>query len=275
MARGDITGLLAGIALAPATGLLSAVRRSRMFHPSGLVCSAEAEAIAGSARARDVAARLAGPVLLRWSSAWWKTGEWIDVLGCALRFTHEPLGSEPKPGDQDLLLATIQRPWTMPFAPWTTRDHDFLDNAYFGVSPFEVAPLGRIEWRLSVQPTSSASTTSPKAPLGANGSSSRRQKLEAAIAAGTGVLLLEWSPYPGPLKRPISAHFEPLLRIQLTGLVELDQRGLRFDPFRDGRGLQPVGFVHSMRRAAYWTSQRARPSARRAAKPRAAGSSGS
>lgn len=251
MARGDITGLLAGVALAPVTGLLSAARRSRMFHPSGLICSAEAEPLS-SGPAGDVAARLAGPVLLRWSSAWWKTGEWIDVLGCALRFTQGPLDGEPKPGDQDLLLATIQRPWTMPFAPWTTRDHDYLDNAYFGVSPFEVAPLGRIEWRLRAEQPSPA------------GHGSRGQRLQAAISGGTAVLLLDWSPYPGPLKRPIAARFEPLLRLRLTGLIELDQRALRFDPFRDGRGLQPVGFVHAMRRAAYWTSQRARPSARRA-----------
>jgi hypothetical protein len=248
MARGDITGLLAGIALAPVTGLLSAARRSRMFHPSGLVCSAHAEPLPGDGRARDVAERLAGPVLLRWSSAWWKTGEWIDVLGCALRFSHGPLDSEPKPGDQDLLLATIQRPWTMPFAPWTTRDHDYLANAYFGVSPFEVAPLGRIEWRLTAR--------SP-----APGTGSRQQRLEAAISAASAVLFLEWSPYPGPLRKPVSARFEPLLRIQLTGFVDLDQRSLRFDPFRNGRGIQPVGFVHAMRRAAYWTSQRARPSA--------------
>jgi hypothetical protein len=220
-----------------------------MFHPSGLVCSAEAEPLSGDSRARDVAARLAGPVLLRWSSAWWKTGEWMDVLGCALRFTHAPLQSEPKPGDQDLLLATIQRPWTMPFAPWTTRDHDFLDNAYFGVSPFDVAPLGRIEWRLT-------------APSPSPGNGSRQQRLEAAIRAASAVLFLEWSPYPGALKKPVSARFEPLLRIQLTELLELDQRPLRFDPFRSGRGVQPVGFVHAMRRAAYWTSQRARPSTR-------------
>jgi hypothetical protein len=147
------------------------------------------------------------------------------------------------------LLATIQRPWTMPFAPWTTRDHDYLDNAYFGVSPFEVAPLGRIEWRLT-------------APSPSPGNGSRQERLEAAIRAASAVLFLEWSPYPGPLKKPISARFEPLLRIELTGLIELDQRALRFDPFRSGRGVQPVGFVHAMRRASYWTSQRARPSTR-------------
>src|SRR5688572_20992031 len=142
MGHGEITGRIAGLALSPFTGLISAARHSRMFHPSGLLCAAVAEPLATAGRASEVAARLAGPVLVRWSSAWWKAGEWIDVLGCALRFSVEPLTAEPKPTDQDLLLATIQRPWTMPFAPFTTNDHDFFSNTYYGVSPFEVPPLG-------------------------------------------------------------------------------------------------------------------------------------
>jgi hypothetical protein len=247
MARQDLAGWAFGLALSPMTGLLSAVRRSRMFHPTGFVCSATAEPLPGSgAEVRSVAARLAGPALMRWSSAWWKQGEWIDVLGCAIRFTQGELGTEPAPDDQDLLLATIQRPWSLPFAPFSTRDHDFLDNAYFGVSPFEVPPLGRIEWRLVAE----------RKPQPAAGT--REERLERAIDAGA-ALLLEWAPYPGPLKRPIAARFEPLLRIQLTGVLELDQRRLRFDPFRSGRGVKPVGLVHHMRRAAYWTSQALRP----------------
>jgi hypothetical protein len=249
MARGDVSGWFAGVALSPITGLLSAARRSRMFHPSGVVCSAEAEPLSGSGLAREVGARLAGPVLMRWSSAWWKTGEWLDVLGCALRFTRAPLGVEPKPDDQDLLLATIQRPWTLPFAPLTTRDHDFLANTYFGVSPFEVPPLGRIEWRLS-----------PKGSDARDGT--REERLASAIASGDGTLCLEWAPYSGPLKRPNAQHFEPLMKIQLMGFVELDQRALRFDPFQGGRDLAPVGFVHALRRATYWTSQALRPSGR-------------
>jgi hypothetical protein len=242
-----LSGNLAGLALAPFTGLLSAVRRSRMFHPSGVVCSGEAEPALENGPARDVALRLAGPLLIRWSSAWWKTGEWIDVLGCALRFSESPLGSEPKARDQDLLLATIQRPWTMPFAPWTTRDHDFLANAYFGVSPFAVPPLGRIEWRLSALPGATLD------------SGSRGERLARAIAAGSAQLRLEWAPYPGALRRPVASRFEPLLDIRLTGFVELDQRALRFDPFRNGRGLEPVGFVHALRRATYGASQALRP----------------
>src|SRR5262245_13949552 len=105
MTRGEITGRIAGLALSPFTGFVSAARHSRMFHPSGILCSALAEPLAGAAKPADeVAGRLAGPLLVRWSSAWWKTGEWVDVLGCALRFSSEPLADEPQPSDQDLLL---------------------------------------------------------------------------------------------------------------------------------------------------------------------------
>jgi hypothetical protein len=247
MARGELTGRIAGLALSPFTGLISAARHSRMFHPSGILTAAIAEPLDATGPARDVAARLAGPVLMRWSSAWWKAGEWADVLGCALRFTEAPLGADPKPSDQDLLLATIQRPWTLPFAPFTTSEHDFFANTYYGVSPFEVPPMGRIEWRL----------TPEGAPLLMRGS--RQERIAYRIDNGSARLFLEWAPYPGPLKRPIAAQFEPMLRIVLSGFVDLDQKSLRFDPFRGGRGVEPVGFVHNVRRAAYWTSQRARP----------------
>lgn len=247
MASGEITGRIAGLALSPFTGLISAARHSRMFHPTGLLCAATAEPATTQGLTGEVAARLAGLTLVRWSSAWWKTGEWADVLGCALRFTRAPLEADPKPSDQDLLLATIQRPWTMPFAPLTTREHDFFANAYYGVSPFDVPPLGRIEWRL----------TPEAGPLLTHGS--REERLAYRIESNSARLLLEWAPYPGPLTRPIDARFEPLLGIRLTGFAELDQRRLRFDPFRAGRGVEPVGFVHNLRRAAYWTSQRARP----------------
>ncbi len=251
MAHGDITGRIAGLALSPFTGLVSAARQSRMFHPSGILCAAVAEPLATAGAAHEVAARLAGPVLVRWSSAWWKAGEWADVLGCALRFSVAPLAAEPKPTDQDLLLATIQRPWTMPFAPFTTNEHDFFANTYYGVSPFEVPPLGQIEWRLVPEGAPSL------------GRGSRRERIAYRVDGGSARLFLEWAPYPGPLTRPIDARFERLLRIQLTGFTELDQRSLRFDPFRSARGVEPVGFVHNLRRAAYWTSQRARPAKER------------
>jgi hypothetical protein len=228
---------------------MSAVRRSRMFHPSGFLCRAEVRPLPGSESERAVSEALAGPALVRWSSAWWKRGEWMDVLGCAIRFTHGPLGTTPAPDDQDLLLATIQRPWTMAFSPLTTEQHDFLGNRYFGVSPFEVKGLGRIEWRLS------------PGDVGARvDGETRSGRLSRAMGEGRAHLQLEYAPYTGPFHRPAPEDFRALVSVELVSPVELDQRALRFNPFRAGRGIQPVGFVHGMRRATYLASQKARPS---------------
>ena len=244
MAPTDVAGWVAGFFLSPVTGLISSARHARMFHPRGVLCAGEAEL--ASPAMRLVGERLAGPVLVRWSSALWKQSEWHDVLGCALRFTRAPLGAEAAPADQDLLLATIQRPWTMPLSPFTTDVRDFLSNTYFGVSPFHVEPLGRSEWRL----TASGGMTS---------GGTRAERLTRVIAEGRAELVLSCAPYPGPLRRPRKAAFEPVVKIRLSGLVELDDERLRFDPFRNGRGIQPVGFVHHMRRAAYRASQAGRP----------------
>jgi hypothetical protein len=183
------------------------------------------------------------------------------VLGCAIRFSQDPLDIRPKPEDQDLLLATIQRPWSMPFAPVTTRQHDFLANHYYGVSPFEVPPLGRIEWRL-VPENLDAERQLPKGPRRTGllpAAPTRAERLAAALQQGAATLLLEWAPYSGPLRRPAAELFAPLVRLKLTAQLELDQEALRFHPFRAGRGIEPVGFVHAMRRATYLSSQALRP----------------
>lgn len=245
MAESNLAGALLGGLMAPFTGSISWLRRSRMFHPSGLTCRAEVRIATHDANALGVAERLGPFALLRWSSAWWKRREWPDVLGCAVRFTTLPDAAAAQPGDQDLLFATIRRPWTLPFAPLTTRQHDFLANDYHAVSPFEVAPLGRIEWRLRCE-----SNAAPDA-------SSRAERLRAAVAAHTGVVL-EWAPYRRPWQAFDGSLFRPLVRLVMTDVVELDQERLRFDPFRAGRGIEPVGLIHGARRATYLASQLAR-----------------
>lgn len=250
-------GHLAGLALSPVTGAISALRRSRMFHPHGVLCAAHVEPLASAPRLAGVARALAGPALLRWSSAWWKHNERHDVLGCAIRFGATESSLSPAADSQDLLLATIQRPWSMLGAPWTTAQHDFLSNVYFGVSPFlvdGVQPLGRqgraseIEWRLVPECPS---------PPGA----SRRERLERALASGGAALRLELASYHGPWRRPRDADFWGVARIVLERLRDDDPAMLRFDPFRAGRGIVPVGFVHAMRRFTYAASQRLRPGA--------------
>jgi hypothetical protein len=238
-------GDLAGLLLSPFTGAVSALRRSRMFHPRGVLCDAHVEPLAVDSALAGVAAALAGPALVRWSSAWWKRRERRDVLGCAIRFGVERDGLQPLDDAQDLLLATIQRPWSMLGAPWTTEQHDFLGNSYFGVSPFLVGRQ-RVEWRLVPERTS---------PDGTN----RFERLARALGSGGATLRLELADYRGPWHRPRDADFRSVVRLTLARLRDDDPATLRFDPFRTGRGLVPVGFVHTMRRLTYAASQRVRP----------------
>jgi len=270
-------GLVAGRALAPLTAAVSALRRSRMFHPVGSVYVAIAEAprvsdeVQGQAPAptdpevralaEEVRARLLGPVLVRFSGALWKKGSWPDVLGCALRFSAEPEAASPLPGDQDLLLASIRRPWTMIFSPFATNARDYFGNRYYGVSPFTVSPEGegrdplRIEWRLRARPGLMRSPTSSSLEA----LTAREQALRARVDAGDACFILGLDAYPGCLHLPRDHRFVPVVALRLLRPSSLDQEALRFEPFRHGRGIVPVGFVQEARRAAYAASQAARP----------------
>jgi hypothetical protein len=242
-----VLGIAASVPLAAVAAGLSFMRRARVFHPSGIVCRAEIEPVGGAPD--GAAARVRGSGIVRLSSAWWKFGQWPDVLGCAVRFSEDPLTTTPKASDQDLLFATILRPWTMALAPFMTAYRDFLANRYYAVSPFDVAELGRVEWRLSPE--------SPERFVG-----SRDARLAAAIASGKASFLLEWAPYRAPwqlVTRAGERQFSPLARVRLVGVLPLDQATLRFDPFHAGRGLHPVGFVHALRLLTYPASQLARP----------------
>jgi hypothetical protein len=225
-------GSVVGLALAPVTGGISALRHARMFHPEGAVYRAEVSP-SEDTRYHALAERLSGPALARLSTAWWRGGrELPDALGCALRFGD----------DQDLLLATIRRPWTTPFAPLTTHVHDFLLNDYYGVAPFAVDGVGRARVRL----------VGPR--LSSHGAD-RAERLANAVESGIAVFLLELLPR-------WRHGWQPLVEVRLLAPLAVDQEALRFSPFRDGRGLHPRGFVHALRRATYAASQRARPSHR-------------
>ena len=241
MSLSSTTGKLLGGALAPLTGAIAAMRRARMFHPDGIVLAADLAAAPDGADLEPLASRLAGPALVRLSSAWWRGDkEWPDVLGLALRLraSAEPT-PRPSPGDQDLLFATVRRPITTAFAPLSTHVHDFLANDYHAVSPFTVDGVGVARFRaISPRPATDAP--------------SRRARLAADVAADRALLTIEIRAGRGA--------WRPLARLRLLREATLDQAALRFDPFRDGRGIRPRGFVHGLRRAAYAASQRLRPS---------------
>jgi hypothetical protein len=232
-------GVAIGRIWAPLIATIARARHARMFHPDGDVAVGR---VVGQNEGRyaGLGERLEGPVLARLSGALRRRGhDHLDVLGIALRFRPsgtDPTDVRPQPGDQDLLLATILSPFTMPLSPLTTRTRDFLANRFYAVSPFAVDGLGRTKFRLSP-------LASPR-----RSDATRAEHLAEAIEAGEARWLLEARPtYRWP--------WESVATLALERLVVVDQAALRFDPFRSGRGIVPRGLVHAIRVAAYPASQ--------------------
>jgi hypothetical protein len=232
---GELVGAWSG----PVFKAISHARGARTFHPRGDLVRATFSPshphlgkswFAALGRLGD---RLAGEGLLRFSNALWKVPRWPDALGCALAF----LDSKGRP-EQDLLMATIRRPWTMPFSPFSTKVHDFLANDYFAVSPFSAPGLPWLWLRLHPE----AGPERAVLP--------RRQLLAQEVAAKS-TLTLAGSESPW-------GRWTPFLRVTLQTLLPGDPPGLEFDPFLDERGLVPRGFVHALRHGAYAGSRAGR-----------------
>lgn len=236
---GEALGVGLGWAAAPVFALVSWARRARTFHPRGDAWLADVTALPGGG---PLGERLSGPCLVRFSGALWKSRwEHLDVLGCALRFRRrDDAATEPDVGDQDLLFATILRPWTMGLAPFTTDASDYLSNLYYAVSPFDVPGFGRAFLRLRPEPLHSADGRD------------RAARLDATVARDGVVLTLE-------VRQRWRWGWVPAATITLRERADVNQEALTFSPFRDGRGIVPRGLVHSLRRAVYPASQRARP----------------
>lgn len=227
-----------GRALAPVFTAVSRGRHARTFHPWGDLVRASAAPISSGSEPLEALGRaLAGNALVRFSNALWKAARWPDALGCAISLI-DPDGTPA----QHLLFATIRRPWTMPFAPFSTMVGDYLANDYFAVSPFRAPGLDRIWLRLR----------SAHAPAkGLVDWAARRHRLSAAIDDGKGSLELGAATSPwGP--------FVPFARIELEALMVADPATLKFDPFLTGRGLHPIGFIHALRHGAYAGSRAGR-----------------
>lgn len=236
-------GRWVGATWAPAARVGSTLRHARVLHPEGVTFSAHASPVPARPGLAALAQRLQGPALARLSTALWRGGrEWPDILGLAVRFhAKRTPTAEAEDGDQDLLCATLRSPWTMGLAPLTPRVHDFLANDYYAVSPFAVEGVGRAKLRLT--------------SLGPAGRTGRRvERLQEAVRAGRARFTLELQPLRGEL----AGVWLPVVHLALQQEVRLDPARLRFDPFRDGRGLRPVGFIHSLRVSPYRHSQAAR-----------------
>jgi hypothetical protein len=228
---GDAVGTLG----APLIERISRARHGRTFHPEGMTFEAHVEALRPG-----LAEELGDRALVRLSPALWRgLHERFEVLGMAVRFRQSsaPFGVEPRPGDTDLLTATIRSPLTMALSPLFTDASDFAGNTYWAVSPFEYDGE-RFEVRLV-----------PADPMKTEGT--RTERLLDAVDAGRAVWWVE-------TRRTLRLTWHSIARIALTRELTVDQEALRFDPFRGV--LRPVGFVHAIRRAVYAASQHGRPS---------------
>lgn len=236
-------GRLVGLMLAPITGIGALLRQARFFHPEGVVYRAMVRPLPLPPPYGDVAKRLTGQALVRLSTAWWRHGhEWLDVLGCAIRFRggEREITPEPEVSDQDLLFATVRWPWTTLAAPLMTHQHDFLGNNYHGVSPFDVTGLGPAKWRLI-------------SPVIATEGRDRGERLDRAVSEGRARFTLQVR------RLRAGAEWVDVADLWLRERVDIDQSALHFSPFRSGRGIRPRGFVQGLRAPTYAASQRFRP----------------
>lgn len=188
-------------------------------------------AVAPMTFAASAAARLSGPAFVRLSSALFHA-ERPDLLGVAVTLR----GDAPI---QDMLFATTRSLFTLPLAVFTTNVHDFLDNDYWAITPFELDGVGRVHLRLVPRPH-------PKPRRERGHLVDRETLVDEAAARGSAGFDLEI--------RPRGGAWTPLLAIRLGEEIELPEGSLRMTPFHDGRGLHPVGFVNALRRFTYAAS---------------------
>lgn len=220
---------------APLFAAAAALRHARALHPVGELFDATVEMGRPPDDFDALALALRGRALVRLSGALWRESDshLPDVLGCAVRL-HDGERS-----DQDLLFATIRRPWTTVLAPFTTHVDDYLANDYFTVSPFSLDDVpGRFYMRLRPLRRSAQGVD-------------RTERLLRALDAGPIELAIDASYRPRREWREIA-----LLRIE--GLASPADPHLRFDPFKAGRGIVPRGVIHALRHGAYAASQHTR-----------------
>ena len=245
----EFAGLWVGRWLAPLAALVSAARRGRVFHPEGCTFRAQLEVAGGlSGPWAELAARLSGPGLVRFSAALWRGHfEHLDVLGVALRLRADAsVSAERRSSDQDLLFATIRSPFTLLIAAFSTNSHDYLANQYWAVSPFEVGQARHVKFRLLPPPAGSSHRERA-------GKRHRNDALRQAVGRAAVPFHLE-------ARRTFELSWQRLCTLWLVEPLDIDQEALRFSPFQNGRSILPSGFVHALRRASYAASQRARPS---------------
>lgn len=241
---GDLSGRLAGVAFAPYFGIKAYRTRRRALHAAGIVVGAKVRSCARSEPWVGLAKRLEGRAIVRFSGALSDNEERRDILGVAFRFTDAADWTEVEHiSDQDLHLATLERVWSIREGFATTNVHDYLDNGYWSISPFYVGNH-KVEWNVVANRTSPAGTH-------------RDQRLRAASEAGGVRLTLRARPFR-EIWQEESKPMEPVVDLELGPALDLDTKRLRFNPFRNGKGIEPTGWLHGARVVPYRVAQWAR-----------------
>ncbi|MFP2928461.1 hypothetical protein ACLESO_25345 [Pyxidicoccus sp. 3LG] len=237
-------GLAAGALVTPLMFPLFLLRGARLYHTTGVLHAAHAVPPSGvlPGPAADLAARLAGPVLVRFSGGLFAKDECRDSLGLGLRFYCQPLPTAAySKGDQDVTLITTRTfyPPKLLEAMKQTDGRDYLANTYHGVWPYQVAGFGKASLRIT-------------ASGGGAAGKDRSERLENAAHQGVARLLLEVAPAGSDIYLPVAE-----LRLGARLSPELAE-AFRLRPGSAGRGLRPAGFWQGVRVVPYLASQYAR-----------------
>jgi hypothetical protein len=232
-AVGFALGAVLGIPIGWACFAISLYRGARAVHAEGAMCRA-----AITARDPVVAARLAGPALVRLSGAFHgQRGASHDVLCVAIRM-QRTASDDPSQGDQDLSLASFESFATARRSLADTDIEDYLANHYSTVAPWWIDGLGPVVLRLV-----------PPPPLPADRAGDRVARLDADLAADRA--RFELAIDTGSARHVIA-------ELRLVERLATDDRALRTSMFRQGRGIRPVGVRNGIRAAVYPMSQIAR-----------------
>lgn len=224
----EITGTILGYPLGIVTGTISFIRASRMFHPRGILVSGTVKNL------NPEIIEFHPNVMVRFTSALWKNKVWPDVLGMTLRFSKEKeFRINPYEGDQDLLFASFAHPWQTPLGPLLTDFRDFFHNKFYAVSPFSLKNR-KVIFRITLNPRFEGR---------------RSEIVQKNIEAHAGIKL--WM-------KEGKSEWKPIADITFREELHLNQEFLKFNPFLDGLGIEPIGFIHHLRIGAYNFSQAGR-----------------